>query len=98
MQIINPVHHANHAAPSALLFQNGRFDKNAPENNVKALFEAASEPKQMAWYDAGHHLDGKACQDRYEWMREQLDLDPLPPELMKELGKFKLKQMVSPKN
>lgn len=96
MQVIDPIHHVGQASPSSILFQNGRFDKNAPEKDVKALFGAASEPKQMAWYDAGHHLDGKACQDRYEWMREQLDLDILPPELMRELGKFKLKQMVRP--
>lgn len=98
MRVIDPIHHVANAAPSALLFQNGRFDKNAPEKNVEALFEAASEPKQMAWYDAGHHLDGKACQDRYEWMRQQLNLDPLPSDLMKELGRFKLKQMVHKKD
>jgi hypothetical protein len=94
---IDPIHHVGHAAPAFLLFQNGRLDKNAPEKDVMALFEAASEPKQMAWYDTGHHLNGRACQDRYEWMREQLRLGPLSPELMKELGKFKLKQMVRPK-
>ena len=97
MQVIDPIHHVRLAAPSSLLFQNGLHDKNAPEKDVKALFETAREPKQMAWYDAGHHLDGKACQDRYLWMREQLKLDLLPPQLMKELGKFKLKQMVRPK-
>jgi predicted esterase len=97
MKVIDPIHHVGQAAPSILLFQNGRLDKNAPEKDVLALYEAASEPKQMAWYDTGHHLDGKACQDRYEWMREQLDLDPLPPELMRELGNFKLKQMARPK-
>jgi dienelactone hydrolase len=94
MKVIDPIHHVGRAAPSAILFQNGRFDKNAPEKNVDALFEAASDPKQMAWYDSGHHLDGKACQDRYEWMREQLNLDILSPEHMRKLGEFKLKQMV----
>ncbi|MFC2166314.1 alpha/beta hydrolase family protein [Acidobacteriota bacterium] len=97
MKVIDPIHHVGHAAPSSLLFQNGLHDKNAPEKDVTALFETAREPKQMAWYDAGHHLDGKACQDRYLWMREQLKLDLLQPDLMMELGKFKLKQMVRPK-
>ncbi len=94
MKVIDPIHHVGHASPSALLFQNGRLDKNALEKNVMALYEEAREPKQMAWYDAGHPLDGKACQDRYLWMRKQLNLDLLPLELMQELGEFKLKQMV----
>jgi len=97
MTIIDPIHHVGHAAPSALLFQNGRLDKNALEKDVMTLYENATEPKQMAWYNTGHHLDGKASQDRYEWMRRQLNLDALSPRLMKELGEFKLKQMVHSK-
>jgi len=97
MKVIDPIHHIRHVSPSSLLFQNGRHDRNAREKDVMALYKAASEPKQIVWYDTGHSLDGKACQDRYEWMREQLDLDLLSPELMKELGKFKLKQMARPK-
>ncbi len=97
MKVIDPIHHVGLAAPSSLLFQNGRHDKSTPEKDVIALYEAAKEPKKMAWYDAGHPLDGEACQDRYVWMREQLKLDLLSPELMKELGNFKFKQMVHPK-
>ncbi len=99
LQVMSPldsIHHVGHAAPSALFFQNGRRDKNILEHEAEALHQAASEPKRIAWYDAGHALNGQACRDRVEWLREQLDLDPLSPALMKQLGQFKLKQMARP--
>lgn len=96
MEVINPIQHVKSSSPSSLLFQNGRKDKYATEDEVAALYQAASEPKQLEWYDAGHALDGRACQKRFEWMQGKLKLDPLEPEFMKELAKFKLKQMANP--
>jgi len=63
---------------------------------VEALFQAASEPKQLQWYESGHALDCRACQARFEWMRGRLNLEPLAAADMKEPGRFKLKQMVQP--
>jgi dienelactone hydrolase len=97
MTALDSIYHVSHAAPSALFFQNGRLDKNVPEHEAEDLHQAASEPKRIAWYDAGHALNVQACRDRYDWLGEHLNLAPLSPALMKELGKFKLKQMVRPK-
>lgn len=97
MAALDSIHYVNQAAPAALLFQNGRSDPNVPEHEAEALFQAASEPKQHLWYDTGHALNGAACRDRFVWLRSQLDLAPLSPVLMKELGKFKLKWMARPK-
>lgn len=97
MATLDSIHYVNQAAPAALLFQNGRSDPNVSELEAEALYQAASEPKQMLWYDAGHALNGAACRDRFDWLRGQLNLTPLSPALMKELGKFKLKWMARPK-
>ena len=96
MTALDSIYHISHAAPSALFFQNGRGDKNVPEHEALALHQAATEPKWVAWYNAGHALNVQACLDRYDWLCEQLNLDALSPALIKELGKFKLKQMRRP--
>lgn len=97
MSVLDSIHHVSHAAPSALLFQNGRVDKNVPPPDARALHQAASEPKRVAWYDAGHALNGQARLDRYAWLREQLALAPLSPALEQQLSKFSLKQMARPR-
>jgi dienelactone hydrolase len=93
MAPLDPVEHVGGAAPAALLFQFGRADKRVPEEHAQALFRAAGHPKQELWYDAGHALDGKARQDRYEWLHRQFGLDPPTPDRVKALGDFTLKKM-----
>jgi dienelactone hydrolase len=93
MTALDSIQHISHAAPSALFFQNGRRDKNVPEQEAIALHRAANEPKQVAWYNAGHALNARAHRERFAWLREQLDLDPLSPELSKKLGQISLKSM-----
>jgi dienelactone hydrolase len=88
MAALDPIHHVSHAAPSALLFQNGRLDKSMPETEVDELYQAASDPKQVKWYDAGHALNGQARDDRFEWLRAQLNLASLSSAQMKKLNRF----------
>jgi hypothetical protein len=38
------------------------------------LERAASEPKEIRWYDADHDLGEQAAKDRLDWVGEQLDL------------------------
>lgn len=68
------------ASPAALLLQSGRQDKLVSVANAKALQAAASEPKTVLWYDAGHGLTPAAHQDRYTWLAGQIGIsaDPLP--------------------
>jgi dipeptidyl aminopeptidase/acylaminoacyl peptidase len=94
MAPLDPIRHVGKAAPSALLLQNGRKDRNVPVKDGEAMYEAASQPKEIMWYDAGHGLSGKARQDRYLWLQRQLGFDSPSPALLKALGRFKLKTMM----
>jgi dienelactone hydrolase len=75
---LDPVHYVGHAAPAALFFQNGLRDMGIPEASARRYQAAGSEPKRIAWYDAGHGLNAQAFRDRAAWLSEQLSLAPLP--------------------
>jgi uncharacterized protein len=68
------IHYAAHAAPSALLFQGGYKDAGVPRASAERLQKAASEPKTIQWYDAGHGLNSQAVGDRTAWLREQIGI------------------------
>jgi predicted esterase len=69
---INPGLYVGKAAPSHLFFQDGRHDEVAPRRSLVALYEAASEPKRIRWYDAGHTLNAKAVDDQLAWLQKEL--------------------------
>ena len=71
--VIDPVHYVSHAAPATLLFQNGRRDPISPPADVNTYVRAASEPKELRWYDAGHELDEHARDERDGWLAQLLD-------------------------
>jgi dienelactone hydrolase len=74
MAPLDPIGHVAALAPAPLLFQFGRADPHVPIERAQAFFEAAAEPKQFRWYDAGHGLDQQATRDRIAWLAEQLGL------------------------
>ena len=61
--------------PTPLLLQSGRLDNLVPAEDAEALQAAASEPKTILWYDAGHGLNQEALLDRHDWLVEQIGLD-----------------------
>ncbi len=70
---IDPIHYIGQAQPSAVFFQFGLNDPAVPGYLAQLYFDAASEPKRIEWYDAGHTLDVPQAQtDRIEWLMEQL--------------------------
>jgi dienelactone hydrolase len=69
---IDPVNHVARLSPAPLLFQFARDDFHVPQERAFIFYEAAAEPKQIRWYDAGHGLNEKAMQDRVAWLSEQL--------------------------
>jgi predicted esterase len=71
---IDPINHVARLSPAPLLFQFARDDFHVPQERASAFCEAAAEPKQIRWYDAGHGLNEKAAQDRVAWLSEQLRL------------------------
>ena len=66
--MLDPVRYVPRAAPTSLLFQNGRRDPISPGTDVDALVAAATAPKEQRWYDAGHELNEQARADLDEWL------------------------------
>jgi uncharacterized protein len=69
---INPGLYVGKAAPSRLFFQDGLHDEVAPRRSLVALYQAASEPKRIRWYDAGHTLNARAVDDQLAWLESEL--------------------------
>lgn len=69
---IEPVRFVHLSAPTSILVQRGRFDTIVPPSAVMALANAASEPKTLKWYDAGHGLTPAAIDDQLQWLSEHV--------------------------
>jgi dienelactone hydrolase len=74
MEPLDAVYYIGSAAPSALFFQFARHDESVTEQEALHYEQAASEPKQMKWYESGHGFNAEARQDRAEWLSQQLGL------------------------
>ena len=73
---IEPIRYIANASPTALLFQIGRFDNAVLPVDAQALSEAASNPKDIVFYDTGHSLNQQALFDRHDWLHAQIGIDP----------------------
>jgi dienelactone hydrolase len=74
MSRFDPIARVAQLAPAPLLFQFGHGDRHVPDERGQEFFDAAGEPKQIMWYDAGHGLNEQAAGDREAWLRGQLHL------------------------
>ena len=72
MEDVDPIHFIPNAAPAKVMFQMGRSEEYFGHEKPQSLADAASEPKIVQWYDAGHLLNEKAQQDRDRWLVEEL--------------------------
>jgi hypothetical protein len=75
MEPIDSIHYVGHASPSALFFQNARYDSLVTEADALAYQAAGSEPKRIEWYDSGHGLPAEAYIDMVNWLAEQIGID-----------------------
>lgn len=55
-----------------LLMVHGRADRTVLPEQAQRLFDAAGEPKELRWWDAGHVLPAAAADHVAEWLRERL--------------------------
>lgn len=77
MKVLDPTRWIKDAAPAKLYFQFAHSDYYIPERAAMVFFDAASEPKEIAWYDAQHDLkdiENDSGRDRLNWLRAQLGL------------------------
>lgn len=51
-----------------LLMVHGRRDPTVRPEQAQRLFDAAMEPKELRWYDAGHYLPQQALEDAADWL------------------------------
>lgn len=71
---IDTVDYVDNLAPTRLLLQGAEYDSVIPHREMELLERAASEPKEVRWYNADHDLGPEATRDRRAWLVEQLDL------------------------
>jgi predicted esterase len=69
---LDPVKVIQFASP--VLLQFGKGDPYVPDEKAKTLAAAASEPKQVSWFEGGHALDERAMTQRIEWLTDALRL------------------------
>jgi len=71
---IDTIDWIDNLAPTRLLLQGAEYDSVIPHREMELLAEAASEPKEIRWYDADHDLGPQAELERRAWLVEQLGL------------------------
>jgi predicted esterase len=75
---VDPINFIAHANPDSLFFQFAETDGYISQDIAELYYAAASEPKQIKWYKAGHNLNEEARQDRIAWLTNELNLSPVP--------------------
>ena len=48
----------------------------SPGPNTLRHYQAASQPKELRWYDAGHFLNCTASKDMMAWLARHIRIDP----------------------
>ena len=76
MRPIEPINFIGQAAPAALLFLAGTKDESIPQQDARRYHQAASQPKEVRWYEAGHFLNCTARQDMMVWLARHIRIDP----------------------
>jgi len=74
MSDIDPIAHIQSLSPAPVFFQFATNDPHVPKERAEEFFAAATEPKEMKWYEVGHALNPDATLDRKAWLKENLGL------------------------
>jgi uncharacterized protein len=70
--IANPLGAVRKLDGRPLLMIHGKRDRTILPAQATRLFDAAAEPKELRWYDAGHWLPDAATHDAAVWLKAQL--------------------------
>ena len=72
---LDPVQYVSKANPASIFFQFAQRDQFISQATANRFYEAASEPKDIKWYDDNHQLvNESARRDRMTWLIEKLHL------------------------
>lgn len=72
---VDPINYVSRLAPSPILLQFATADEHITKDAATSFADAASEPKQVKWYETKHHLNVEAARnDRSKWLQERLGL------------------------
>lgn len=72
---VDPLGYVSNVRPAASLFQFANSDVYISKSVAEEFFNAASNPKQVKWYDTEHEMNIEAARtDRNEWLTKQLKL------------------------
>ena len=75
MKEVDPIEYISRAKPARLLFQFASRDIFISKSVADEFYAAASDPKQVMWYDSEHDLDMESVRnDRREWLTKHLGL------------------------
>jgi len=70
--VADPVRAVKRLDGRPLLMIHGNRDRTVIPGQASRLFEAAAEPKELRWYDAGHWLPDVATHEAAAWLKAQL--------------------------
>jgi uncharacterized protein len=70
--VADPVRAVRRLAGRPLLMVHGTADRTVLPEQARRLYDAAGEPKEIRWWNAGHVLPAAAIDEVAEWLRERL--------------------------
>ena len=72
--ILDPLASARSLRRQPLLMLHGIHDRTIGREQAQRLYDAAPEPKELRWYEAGHILPPAATDDAAAWLVERFGL------------------------
>ncbi len=71
--VVDPASAVRKLDGTPLLMINGRRDRTVTPEQAQRLFEAAREPKEIRWWNAGHYLPDAAITEAAAWLAARLN-------------------------
>lgn len=75
LESLDAVHYIKNASPASLFFQFVQDDTFVSTKQAERYFDAASSPKEMAWYETDHLFANcdAAYRERTQWIHRELE-------------------------
>lgn len=70
--VSNPLSSVKSLKGRPLLMLHGTRDRTISREQAQRLYDAASEPKQLKWYESGHALPASSADDAAKWLVKHL--------------------------